>query len=929
MDRYVFEEKVKRYIEQDGRSQAAVARKLGYAVDTFNRWVRGSNRMPDSAILAFCRLLKLTDQQFAELMTLAGYVAPSSVRAETSKAKTREAIGETAPAVVVPSSLPVAPQPKTALLPAQATLLAYLQAAQNRYAQWADLPMVIDAPPTEVTWTPSPYIHLGEQAVSPYQLYPVNDQPGVDLYVPTYALPLHTTRLGVTQPIPQVPTQEVLGVLHSETHTLLLGDPGSGKTTALERLAWFTAATTLTNPDYRPFAIPLFVRLADYRGEVDLLPLLQRALNRFGLLQLVDAATARRLLWANELHFVLLLDGLNEIKRDYLADALNALRNHLEEFPRHTVHLTCRAAGYEQVVQSLPQLKAWLVQPLIDTIRHWYDGQGQSDVRAYLYRHLGDVNGKLVYDRLHSDARLTTLARLPLFLWMLKEVVAEGGDLPLNRGQLLHAFVHSKRALGSIVDPQLRASTDQAVRVLGWHLQAQGQLALAEHELWPLLVKQAGMHPEDVRQVGETLLRLGLLITTGEGQVQFLHQLVQEYAAAAWLATQADFAERLATLIPEPWHRECVLMALWFCRQRYRPEQLLTLMTTPTVDLQVRLTAGQLLGEIGDPRFPLQSVASIDQPDRTLLFIEPPLVAIPGGVVLLGEPLAARDDELPCQVTVTAFALAVFPVTNQEYQYFIASGGYTAEEFWTADGWAWLQGEGQLDPIAEAAHRREHQELRADVEGWLAHRQATQALRPEDAETWRELATWTEDRYIKEYVRPLWVKPRRKTAYWHEWHLMQPNQPVVGVNWHEAMAYVAWLTHITGKSYRLPTEAEWEWAARRNCRIYPWGDEWDSARCNTSLNRLHQSTPVGIYPNGATPDGLADLAGNVNEWTCSLYQPYPYTIATHEDVNINAPRVIRGGSWFEDQKRVRGTARQGSAPLRKSRYVGFRLAQTL
>ena len=69
----------------------------------------------------------------------------------------------------------------------------------------------------------------------------------------------------------------------------------------------------------------------------------------------------------------------------------------------------------------------------------------------------------------------------------------------------------------------------------------------------------------------------------------------------------------------------------------------------------------------------------------------------------------------------------------------------------------------------------------------------------------------------------------------------------MGVNWYEAMAYAAWLARVTGKPYRLPTEAEWEWAARRSSRRYPWGDEWDADRCNWQGSRLNRANPVGVY----------------------------------------------------------------------------------
>ena len=135
------------------------------------------------------------------------------------------------------------------------------------------------------------------------------------------------------------------------------------------------------------------------------------------------------------------------------------------------------------------------------------------------------------------------------------------------------------------------------------------------------------------------------------------------------------------------------------------------------------------------------------------------------------------------------------------------------------------------------------------------------------------------------------------------------DHPVVFVTWHDAVAYSNWLAQATGKPYRLPSEAEWEKGARgSDGRIYPWGNRWDAQRCNSGEGGPGDTTPVGAYPQGASPYGLLDLAGNVWEWTRSLWgrevsRPafgYPYDAEDgREDPGAGDEvlRVLRGGAF--------------------------------
>jgi len=163
------------------------------------------------------------------------------------------------------------------------------------------------------------------------------------------------------------------------------------------------------------------------------------------------------------------------------------------------------------------------------------------------------------------------------------------------------------------------------------------------------------------------------------------------------------------------------------------------------------------------------------------------------------------------------------------------------------------------------------------------------------------------------------------------------NHPVVYVSWHNAVAYCAWLSAERGEAYRLPTEAEWEKAARgTDGRAYPWGNAFDANRCNMYETGIGQISAVGLFTQAALPYGLVDMVGNVWEWTSTLWGedwekplwPYPY----HPDdgrenlnANDNVKRVLRGGSFGHNDNVVRCAYRYNYVPVFRCSWVGFRV----
>jgi len=172
-----------------------------------------------------------------------------------------------------------------------------------------------------------------------------------------------------------------------------------------------------------------------------------------------------------------------------------------------------------------------------------------------------------------------------------------------------------------------------------------------------------------------------------------------------------------------------------------------------------------------------------------------------------------------------------------------------------------------------------------------------------------------------------WENIERKDVAQSAWD--DVNCPRETLSWYDAVAFCRWLSAKTGAKIRLPTEWEWQHAATGGDRKreYPWEGGWYEARCNHNESRLNRTTAVGMYPQGATEQGVLDMAGNVWEWCLNEYESPEQLKAVH--IDKRSGRVGRGGAWKYPSVSLRASNRDWFNSDTRFSYIGFRLAQDI
>jgi formylglycine-generating enzyme required for sulfatase activity len=788
---------------------------------------------------------------------------------------------------------------------------------------------------------------------------------------------------------------------------VLLGDPGSGKSTFVGHLTLCLAGAALepgsdwtarlpcwptTESDLLPLPVALrdFARWLEHRSpdpaETRRAP--ARLLWEFITSWLADSGLVgldRPLL--DDLlqgRALVLLDGLDEIAgaeqrrlvRDTVADFGNSFR-------RCRMLLTCRTLSYPDWRLAPTEFPAFELAPLDEAkidrfIAAWYAELAELEV-------VPEADAGALAERLRIAVRRPDLWRLapnPLLLTVMALVHAHKSRLPEARALLYEDCVDLLlwrwEALKRGRAGEERVGLRQLLLAAGLQdvdlKRALWRIAFEAHQTHPtpgdqaaagvaqanLLQALRALHPQQSWDWAQALVdqmkeRAGLLVERDDGVFAFPHRTFQEYLAGCYLSARGDFAQEAAALAAHgPLWREVILLAVgrlvhhagdtdkplalaaelcpdrppageadwravWLAGQvlvetglaRVRQREwgrdllarvqrrLVALVETGALSPVERSHAADVLATAGDPRPGVGQVGNLPYlPD--LLWCP-----VPAGPFTMGE----GKDEHVCELIKQPYLIARYPITNAQFQTFVDDpAGYRKEKWWTAAGWEWRKRQNRSRPPKQGGA--------FDLPN-----------HPVVGVSWYEAAAFCK-----------WLENGLRIAN-SEWRVWTP-QGITGLEALDQEPFAPLVTAIRPSSQRsppkgrsgagfvlrLPTEAEWEKAARgTDGRRYPWGDDPDPNRANYDETGIGSTSAVGIFPAGASPYGVLDMAGNVWEWCATQWQGSYKNYRDDNDPAGDVPRVLRGGAFNYNVQNVRCAYRIRNLPYFWHRGRGFRV----
>ena len=716
---------------------------------------------------------------------------------------------------------------------------------------------------------------------------------------------------------------------------VIIGDPGSGKTTLLAYLALTYARTKHYDEDLvekrlklnEAGRLPILLPLRDFgRHLKDAHPdpgkdgpaLLLNYLREHYANQDIRLPEDFFAAPLEKGEAVVLLDGMDEVASAELRGRVARLiEKFAVRYPENRFVVTSREVGYEGAARvgagfGLAKVREFTPVEVRQFIRDWTkvvevalaDEETPEALRA-----AGTEADKLIH-AIESNARIADLAVNPLLLTVIALVHRYRAALPERRSELYEEAVEVllagwDKAKGLETETQLAGRKLDAgdrrelLTPIAFWLHERNLREIELDDLRPLLTPSfaalAGNDAQLARKAVDDFLdvineRSGLLIERGAGIYSFAHLTFQEYLAARALADRADAVAYTLKKLADPWWREVILLEAGY------------------LGTQGKRRASELIRAIAnaDPK-------TEPEPHHHLLLAAECLFDV-GAIKVEGDLLGEvrrklqKEADAPIQKGKRESVLRKVAATNALSR--IESGQFISKFWkppWGEPEWItipagefWMGGEGEYD--GKPVHRAfvsEFQIARVPITN------AQYALFVADAK----------------------VEPPE------DWRGGKPpqgkeNHPVVNVSWHDARAYCKWLSEKIGRAVRPPTEAEWEKAARgsQDGRVYPWGDEWLELRCNSDELGLGDTSPVGLFLNGASPYGVLDMVGNVWEWCQSKYKPYPYRAEDgREELTGGGTRVLRGASFYYNRGFARCACRNNDHPDFRYYFIGFRV----